>query len=244
MTGTLKQRTAIVTGVTSGIGLATARTLHRLGAHVIGVGRNAERLDGVRVELSERFEGVCAQLDDHAERARVTARIATLTPGPHVLINNAAECVYDSPLEVEQATLNRLFEVNVLAATELARAAAAVMTEGGHIVQLSSVTAHHVANAKFATYAATKSCVEQLTAALRWELHPRGISVTTLSPGLVDTPIYDKVEGFGDALAKLKRSVPRWLSADDVAETIAWVLTQPPHLVVSELVLLPKGQSR
>jgi ribitol 2-dehydrogenase len=244
MTHSFTGRTVVITGVTSGIGLATAHAVHDLQARVIGVGRNPERLTALAGELGERFEPLCAHLDDARERARVTERLARLETGPHVLVNNAAECVYESPLDITPQALARLFEVNVVAAAELARAAAAVMTQGAHIVQLSSVTAHHVANAKFAPYGATKACVEQLTAALRWELHPRGVSVTTVSPGLVDTPIYEKVSGFEGVLAKLKSSVPRWLSAQDVAEAIVWVLTRPAHLVVSELTLLPKGQGR
>jgi NADP-dependent 3-hydroxy acid dehydrogenase YdfG len=244
MNHSLTNRIAIISGVTSGIGYATARTLHALGARVVGIGRDAARLAALSSEMPERFESIRARLDVPDECARAAERITGLAPGPHVLVNNAAECVYESPLEASPATLSRLLEVNVVAAMALARAAAGVMTDGGHILQLSSVTAHHVPNAKFATYAVTKSCVEQLTDALRWELHPRGIAVTTLSPGLVDTPIYDKVSGFSDTLAKLKRSVPRWLEPQDVANTIAWVLTQPQHLVISELVLLPKGQAR
>lgn len=244
MNQSLAQRTVIITGVTSGIGLATARTLHRLRARVIGLGRDEQRLLALKHELGDGFEALCARLEFAQERAHATQRVLQLAPGPHVLINNAAECVYDSPLETEPSTLSRLFEVNVVAAIELARAAASVMQEGGHLVQLSSVTAHHVVNAKFATYGATKSAVEHLTDALRWELHPRGVAVTTLSPGLVDTPIYDKVSGFEETLSKLKRAVPRWLSAQDVADVIVWLLTQPAHLVVSELVVLPKGQSR
>jgi 3-hydroxy acid dehydrogenase / malonic semialdehyde reductase len=68
--------------------------------------------------------------------------------------------------------------------------------------------------------------------------------VSTLAPGLVDTPIYDKVDGFERARAKLREQVPTWLTAEDVAETIVWMASRPSHCVVSELCLLPAAQAR
>ena len=68
--------------------------------------------------------------------------------------------------------------------------------------------------------------------------------VSTVSPGLVDTPIYDKVEGFERARQKIREQVPTWLTAEDVAEAIVWIASRPPHLVVSQLTLLPSAQAR
>lgn len=240
----MTSRTAIITGVTSGIGLATARTLLARGFSVLGVGRNTERLEALRAELGPGFSGFNTDLSQADQRRVLVERISRLAVGPHVLVNNAAECVYESPLELEPLRLLELFEVNVVACIELARAAVSRMSDGGHVVQLSSVTARHVAGPKFASYAATKNSIDQLTQALRWELHPRGISVTTLFPGLVDTPIYDKVCGFEEVAGKLRKALPRWLSAQDVADSIEWVISRPPHLVISELTILPRGQTR
>jgi short-subunit dehydrogenase len=160
------------------------------------------------------------------------------------LINNAAECVYESPLKLEASRLSRLFEINVSAVMQLTQAVAASMKPGGHIVQISSVVARHLPSAKFAPYAASKAALDCLSEALRLELHPRGIHVSTLAPGLVDTPIYDKVEGFARAREKIREQVPTWLQPEDVAEALIWILLRPPHVVVADLSLLPSAQAR
>src|SRR5207244_4498627 len=113
-----------------------------------------------------------------------------------------------------------------------------------HVINLSSVTTRFLANARFAPYALTKAAVERFTEALRLELQPLGVKVSLLAPGLVDTPIYDKVSGFEKTRARLTEQVPTWLRAEDVAEAIVWVFEQPEHVLVSELVILPREQPR
>jgi NAD(P)-dependent dehydrogenase (short-subunit alcohol dehydrogenase family) len=170
---------------------------------------------------------------------------STLPEEPvQLLVNNAAECVYESPQQVPPERLSRLFEVNVTAAIELTQVVARRMQPGAHVVNLTSVVARHLPAAKFAPYAASKAALDCLSEALRLELHPRGVHVSTVAPGLVDTPIYDKVSGFERVRTKLEEQVPVWLSAADVAETIVWVATRPAHLVVSDLCLLPSAQAR
>jgi NADP-dependent 3-hydroxy acid dehydrogenase YdfG len=118
------------------------------------------------------------------------------------------------------------------------------MRAGGHIVNTSSVTTRFLPNERFAPYAVTKSAIDQFHAGLRLELEPRGIKTTLVAPGLVDTPIYDKLDGFEKTRAKIREAIPVWLSADDVAEAIVWALSRPSHVVVGELVLFPQGQAR
>jgi NAD(P)-dependent dehydrogenase (short-subunit alcohol dehydrogenase family) len=237
----MMQRHVVITGATSGIGLASCRELVAAGYRVTAVGRDKEKLREV-----EREVGVATRVADLADpisRARLAEWLSS-DGQVDVLVNNAAECVYESPLNLDAARLSRLFEINVVAPVELARHAARQMRPGGHIVQLSSVTAKHLANAKFAPYGTTKAALEQLTEALRLELHPRGIAVSTLVPGLVDTPIYDKLPNFEATRAKLHEQVERWLQPEDVARVLLWVLSQPAHVVVGEVSILPRGQAR
>ncbi len=100
------------------------------------------------------------------------------------------------------------------AALELTQRVARDMLPGAQIINVSSVVAQHLPSAKFAPYAASKIALDCLSEALRLELHPRGIHVSTVSPGLVDTPIYDKVDGFERARQKIKEQVPAWLTAE------------------------------
>jgi NAD(P)-dependent dehydrogenase (short-subunit alcohol dehydrogenase family) len=242
----LQGKLALVTGVTSGIGSETVRALLAEGMCVWGVARDAARLAAFAGQLVGDFTPIVLDLADAAARARVFAELAARSQQTPVqlLVNNAAECVYESALGLPAARLARLFEINVTASVELCQALAPSMPVGAQIINLSSVVARHLPSAKFAPYAASKTALDCLTEALRLELHPRGVHVSTLAPGLVDTPIYDKIEGFERARQKLREQVPSWLTARDVAEVIVWMATRPPHLVVSELCLLPSAQTR
>ena len=241
----LQGQLALVTGVTSGIGAATVRALLAEGMRVIGVGRDAERLEAAARGFGGAFRPILADLAVPEARQKAFAGLAGSAEEPvRLLVNNAAECLYDSPLDVPSARLSRLFEINVTAALELTQQLARSMSPGSHIINVSSVVARHLPAAKFAPYAATKTALDCLSEALRLELHPRGIHVSTVAPGLVDTPIYDKVEGFERARRKIREQVPAWLTAEDVADAIVWIASRPTHLVVSELSLLPSAQAR
>lgn len=238
----LQGKLALVTGVTSGIGAATVGALLARGMRVIGVGRDPERLARAAAELGADFQPLL--LDLAVPESRRNGLLALPSEPVQLLVNNAAECVYESPQRLPVSQLSRLFEINVTAAIELVQTVAGKMQAGAQIINVSSVVARHLPSAKFAPYAATKAALECLSEALRLELHPRGIHVSTVSPGLVDTPIYDKVEGFERARQKIREQVPTWLSSEDVAEAIVWVASRPPHLVISELSLLPSAQAR
>jgi NAD(P)-dependent dehydrogenase (short-subunit alcohol dehydrogenase family) len=241
----LQGKWALVSGVTSGIGAATVRALLAQEMRVIGVGRDAERLAAAAHGFGPDFRPLLADLAAPEARREALSKLGELSQDPvQLLVNNAAECLYESPLELPPAKLSRLFEVNVSAALELTQAVAGRMPMGAQIVNVSSVVVQHLPSAKFAPYAASKTALDCLSEALRLELHPRGVRVSTVSPGLVDTPIYDKVEGFERARQKIREQVPTWLSPEDVADAIVWIATRPPHLVISQLSLLPSAQTR
>ena len=239
----LQGQLALVTGVTSGIGAATVRALLAEEMRVIGVGRDPARLEAAARGFGPQFRPLLADLAAPEARRRAFAELAFDEP-VRLLVNNAAECCYDGPLDVRPEQLSRLFEVNVSAAIELTQQLARAMTAGAHIVNVSSVVAQHLPSAKFAPYAASKLALDCLSEALRLELHPRGIHVSTVAPGLVDTPIDDKVQGFERAKQKIREQVPAWLTAEDVASAIVWIASRPSHLVVSQLTLLPSAQAR
>jgi NADP-dependent 3-hydroxy acid dehydrogenase YdfG len=240
----LEDKTAVVTGVTSGIGEAIAARLVQAGARVVGVARSADKLQALQARWGERFEPRVVDLADGEQRARAMAAVAADHPRVDVIVSNAAECLYETPLDTPIETYRRLLEINVLAGIELVQALVPGMQAGGHIVQLSSVTARHLPAPRFAPYAMSKALSEKFIEALRLELQPRQIKVSLVVPGLVATPIYDKVKGFAATRAKLDEHVKKWLDADDVAETVLWMLTRPAHVAISEVVIMPREQAR
>jgi len=240
----LEGKIAVVTGATSGIGAAVARRLYGDGATVLGLARRADALAREEVRAEGRFVPIAVDLADPAARARAVEAIASRAPHLDVLVNNAGEAAYAGPLELGAAAWRALYELNLHAALDLSVALAPRLRPGGHLINVSSVTARFPPSARFAAYAATKGALEHATDALRLELDPAGVHVTSIVPGLVDTPLYDKVAGFAATREKIARQVPRWLDPDDVADTVAWILTRPAHVVVAEIVLLAAGQGR
>jgi 3-hydroxy acid dehydrogenase / malonic semialdehyde reductase len=232
--------TVVITGVTSGIGAAL---VERLAGRwkVVGVGRGEERM--AQAARTAGFQPVVADLARPEERARALAEIARRVDHVDALVNNAAQCVYELPTSLDDEAWHHLLEVNLLAAIQLT-AALKPRLEGGRVINVSSVTTRFLPAAKFGPYAISKAALEEWTKALRLELATQRTGVTLIAPGLVDTPIYDKVSGFEGVRQKLREQVPTWLSAGDVADAIAWTLEQPEHVVVSELSLLPRGQAR
>jgi NAD(P)-dependent dehydrogenase (short-subunit alcohol dehydrogenase family) len=238
----LTGRRAVVTGVTSGIGAALAARLVGAGAEVVGVGRDRARLDATAGAVGPSFRPLLVDLADPVDRARGAAALRDLG-ALDVFVGNAAECVYAAPTALPIEHYRRIFEVNVLAPIELVQALAPGLAAGGHVVLVSSVTARHLPGHRFGPYAATKAALDAYAAALRIELEGRA-TVTTVVPGLVDTPLYDKVQGFERTLARIKEQTAEWLRPEDVAEAVLWALARPARVAINEITIVPRGQSR
>jgi NAD(P)-dependent dehydrogenase (short-subunit alcohol dehydrogenase family) len=229
MTG-MAGRVAVVTGVTSGIGEAVAARLLADGARVVGLGRSTDRLAAAAARWGPSFTPVRADLAVRADRRRALAFLGDQLPRVDIIVNNAAQCEHRTPLDLDAEAWADLMEVNVLAGIDLVKALAGGLAPEGHVINVSSATTRHAAQARFSPYALTKTAVERFTEGLQLELAPKGAKVTTIAPGLVDTPIFDQV--------------PAWLSADDVADAVMWILSRPPSVVASEIVLRPRFQAR
>ena len=235
---------AVVSGVTSGIGAALVARLIADGAIVAGIARDGEKLAASAKGWGSSVVGVVADLASPESTERACDEILKRFDRVDVLVNNAAECTYESPLALSMEKWRALVEVNLFAVIATTKRLAPRMAAGSHVVNVSSATTRFVPNERFAPYALTKGALESWHAGLRLELEARRIKTTLIVPGLVSTPIYDKVSGFDKARAKLKEQIPEWLAAEDVADAVVWALRRPDHVVVGELALFPLGQAR
>ena len=235
----------MVTGATSGFGQATARKFARAGARVIATGRRSDRLAALRQELGDRLH--VAELDMRDEQA-VLNTVAHLPPAFReisILVNNAGLALGLEP--ADRAKLDdwiQMIDTNVRGLAILTRAVLPGMVERkrGHIVNMGSIAATYPYPGGN-VYGGTKAFVHQFSLNLRADLVDKNVRVTVIEPGMAETE-FSLVRFEGDeakAAAVYKGVEP--LSGEDIADTIFWVTTLPPHINVNVLELMPTQQA-
>lgn len=233
------QRVAVVTGASSGIGEATARTLAAQGFHVVAVARRAERVNA----LADEIGGTAIVADITADRAVDT--LAGALSRVDVLVNNAGgarglETVADADLQ----HWRWMWETNVMGTLRVTRALLPMLVESGDglIVTVTSVAAHEVYDGG-AGYTAAKHAQGALHRTLRGELLGKPVRLTEIAPGAVETE-FSLVRFGGDqqrADAVYAGITP--LVAADVAEVIGFVASRPPQVNLDLVVLRPRDQA-
>lgn len=231
-------KTAVVTGASAGIGAATARALAREGFRVVVGARRMERLQA----LAEEIDGRALPLDvtDRDSVASFTGEIEEL----HLLVNNAGGALGLDRLEdAVEERWQRMYELNVLGTLRMTKALLPKLQASGdgHVVVVGS-TASFETYPGGGGYTAAKHAERALTRTLRAEVHGSPVRVTEVCPGLVETE-FSLVRFEGDrerADAVYRGMTP--LSAEDVAECIAFAATRPSHVAVDEMVLRPRDQ--
>jgi short-subunit dehydrogenase len=215
-----KDRAAVVTGASSGIGEAVARELARRGHQLVLVARNTERLHALAADLAPvRAHVLPADLSRRTDRAELPGRIAALGLTPDVLINNAGVSVVAQVAKsVPEQQLN-LVEVDVAAVVDLcSRFLPGMLQRGrGAVLNVSSLAGFGPLPGQ-AAYGAAKAFVLSYTESLRSELRGTGVIVTTLCPGPVATGL-DDVAGFTKGEREAALPSIMWKSADKVARS-------------------------
>ncbi len=242
-------RTALITGATSGIGEATAHTLAAAGWRVIVTGRRAERLKSLKAELKQTFGvGVLTLAFDVRDPHQVAAALGTL-PGAwreiDLLVNNAGGALGLEPIDQgDVGDWEQMIDTNVKGLLYVTRIVAPTMVERGrgHIINIGSIAGRQV-YANGAVYCAAKHAVNALSQGMKIDLAGRGIRVTEIRPGMVETE-FSEVRFHGDeerAAAVYEGIEP--LTPEDVAEAVVWAATRPPHVCIDEIALTPRQQA-
>ena len=231
----LEGKTAIVTGASSGIGLATANALRERGVKVAVGARRVDRLDG---DFAHELD-----VTDEASSERFVAAALDALGGLDILVNNAGGAIGRYPFwESSEEDEEWMIEANVHGLMRITRLCLPHIRDGGHIVNMGSIAGRQ-AYENAAVYVASKFAVRGFTYALREDLLGRPIRLTTVDPGLVESN-FSRVRFRGDEeKAKAVYANVEPLRPADVADCILFALTRPPHVNVDELVLKALAQS-
>jgi 3-hydroxy acid dehydrogenase/malonic semialdehyde reductase len=240
MPTTLEKSVALVTGATSGFGVAIAERLAAEGARVVLAGRRRDRLDALAGRLGERAHAVALDVRDRAAVERAVAGL----PGPFaaidVLVNNAGLALGLEP--APRASLDdweTMIDTNCKGLVTCTRAVLPGMVERnrGHVVNIGSVAASYPYPGGN-VYGATKAFVHQFSLNLRSDLLGTDVRVTALEPGMAETE-FSLVRFQGDAAkAKGVYQGVQPLRAEDVADAVAWCVTRPRHVNVNVMELM------
>ncbi|HEU5129736.1 MAG TPA: SDR family NAD(P)-dependent oxidoreductase [Glycomyces sp.] len=230
---------AVVTGASSGIGAASAKALARAGYRVVLGARRAERLNEVAAECG----GTALPLDvtDDASVAAFAARVDRCD----LLVNNAGGAFGLAPVaEADLDDWQRMYDVNVLGTVRVTKALLPLLIASGdgQVVTIASIAAHEPYKGG-AGYNAAKHAEAALTRVLRLELLGQPVRVCEIDPGMVETEFsLVRFEGDGERAEAVYRGMTP-LTADDVAESVAWVATRPAHVNVDRLTITPRDQA-
>ena len=237
-------KTAFITGATAGIGASAARKFIAEGWQVVGTGRRSDRLDELKAEVGDAFLPVISDMRDTDDLQRVVNQLPDDFAGVDLLINNAGLAPPMAVMqEAEQDPLSNVIDTNIEGLVALTRALLPTLVERkGAVINLSSVAATYPYKGG-AVYAGSKAFVRQFSLGLRCDLHGTGVRVTSIEPGMVETE-FTLVRNGGDKEASdaLYADMDP-MTAEDIAETLWWVATLPPHLNINALELMPVNQS-
>jgi NADP-dependent 3-hydroxy acid dehydrogenase YdfG len=238
-------RTAVVTGASSGIGAATARTLAAEGFRVVCAARRAERLESLVAELGDAAVAVACDVTSDED----VARLAEVAGGRvHVLVNNAGGALGLEPVaQGDVALWQQMYDTNVLGTLRVTKALlpSLVAADGeGVIVNVGSV-AGFTAYEGGGGYTVAKHGVHVMSETLRLELVDQPVRITVVAPGMVQTEEFSLTRFGGDKerADAVYAGVPGPLVAQDVADAIVWMATRPAHVNVDLLVIKPRAQA-
>jgi len=233
---------AVITGASSGIGAATARALAGHGYNLALLGRRLDRIEALAAELGDSAIAIAADVTDRDSLVTAANRVQVELGGADVLINNAGVMLL-APFSSEQRhELRQMVEVNLLGAMTATEVFLDQLRNGGgDLINISSV-AGRTAPAGNSGYAATKWGMNGWSEALRQELQP-DIRVSVIEPGAVATELTDHITDPAAKQGAEQLYQQLAITAEDVAEVIAFAVTRPRRMTLNEILLRPTAQT-
>jgi NADP-dependent 3-hydroxy acid dehydrogenase YdfG len=233
-------RVAVITGASSGIGEATARALSRDGYRLALLARRADRIEALAAELGDAI-AIVADVTDRDSLLAAAARIEEELGGADVLVNNAGVMLLGPFTTDQHEEQRRMIETNLLGAVAAAEVFVDQLKDGGgDLVNISSV-AGRTARPGNAVYAATKWGMGGWSEGLRQELQP-DVRVMLIEPGAVATELTDHITHGDTKQAAEQMYANESISAEDIAEVIAFALARPHGVSLNEILIRPTGQ--
>ena len=236
-------KTILITGATSGFGLAAARRFVAGGWRAIGTGRRGDRLRALQDELGDAFLPLEIDMRDR-QAVESLAQLAPPWGDVDLLLNNAGLAPPTTPLaETDWDRIEEVIDTNVAGVVALTRALLPKLVERrGQIINLSSVAANYPYKGG-AVYAGTKAFVRQFSLDLRCDLAGTGVRVTSVEPGMAETEFTLVRTGGDQAASDALYGGADPMTADDHAELFWWLANLPPHLNINSIELMPVSQS-
>lgn len=237
-------KTAIVTGATSGIGEATARALAGAGWQVIITGRRADRLEALAKDIGEAAHPCVFDIRDEAAMRAALAKLPEAFKGIDLLVNNAGLALGTAPAQkADLGQWRTMIDTNISALVAITHEVLPTLIERkGGIVNMASVAGTYPYTGGN-VYGGTKAFVQQFSLNLRADLHGTGVRVSSIDPGMVETEFTLVRTGGDQAASDTLYGGATPMTADDIAQTVLWIATLPPHLNINRLELMPVSQS-
>ncbi|MXP06375.1 MULTISPECIES: SDR family NAD(P)-dependent oxidoreductase [unclassified Apibacter] len=242
------QKTALITGATSGIGQATAKIFAENGINLILCGRRKSRLDDIKKALEDKVK-ITTLSFDVGNREAVFSAIESLSDQNKKDINILVNCAgnahgLDTFLDSSIDDFDSMIDSNVKGLLYVSKAVVPILVANkrGHIINISSIAGKET-YPKGTVYCATKHAVEAISKGMRMDLLTQGIKVTNIAPGAVETE-FSLVRFKGDqkrADAVYQGFEP--LVAEDIADAIYYAVSRPDHVQIADMTIFPKAQA-
>ena len=242
-----EDKTAVVTGGSSGIGLAVAERLAAGGAHVFITGRRKNELDAA-VEVIGSATAVPGDISDPADLDRLYDAVRTRGRGVDTLFANAATASFATLEQTTEEHFDRIFSVNVRGTLFTVQKALPLLNEGASVILNSSIRADDGIEA-FGTYAASKAALRSYARTWANELKGRGVRVNAISPGVIDTPAVAGMVGEENAKAvkagfAARVPIGRMGSAEEVAAVVAFLASDQSSFVLGANIYVDGGENQ